>query len=106
MCGCFKADLQRLLSEINEGDSSHLDTDRPKPLHYAKDLETFVEEYKTDGLFDYSPGRSHTAFPNFTRETNFKSPYKLGKVLKCHSDKMDRWANIRERSQHNRPTNI
>ena len=42
MSGCYKADLERLFMEISDGDGSHLNTDRPKPLHYARDLELFV----------------------------------------------------------------
>ena len=54
MCGCYEAALERLFMEISDGDGSHhLNTDQPKPLHYARDLELFAQEYQPDALFDY-----------------------------------------------------
>jgi hypothetical protein len=94
--GAFGQLVDTLLASALIGEEhEHTRDSKTRWERFRDDIQSGIEDFNDDGLFQYCPPRAHTAFPNISRICSLKNPFKLGKVLKFLSCEMDMWENIR-----------
>ncbi|XP_030852129.1 uncharacterized protein LOC100893251 [Strongylocentrotus purpuratus] len=93
MSGPFGSSLDAMLTNANVVDMGAKYQKQRRNV-YEDDIVRFVEEYEQDALFDYLPGREHSAFQGFVHDGKVHDPKKLGKKLKQLSNNLDMWKNM------------
>ncbi|XP_072170943.1 uncharacterized protein [Diadema setosum] len=61
---------------------------------YEENIERFTKEFQPDALFDYIPGRQHSALGTFEVNLPMEKPKKFGRKLQALSEILDVWKNI------------
>ena len=93
MCGPFGREIDRLFALAGLGDAN-ISPPGKKPDWYGDDIISFVEEYASDHLFAYMPGRSHFGFDRFSVKSDVNSPMALGNKLAEFSKDLDFWEEV------------
>jgi hypothetical protein len=97
--GGFGREIDRMFHAAMFGYESYTKRPKHKP-HYAHDVMQFVEEFRSDGLFDYFPPREHDAFPQYVDNSNrIKSPIRFGRHLVSLSEDIDYWRHRASRAR-------
>lgn len=87
MGGRFESSLDAMLTNANVDMGVRHQKERRNG--YEDEIVRFVEEYEQDALFDYIPGREHSAHQRFVHRSKVHYPKKLGQKLKQLSNNLD-----------------
>ena len=87
--GSFGRDLEQMLLQ-------NVGSDRqgfiPDCNHVSNsDVRVFLNEYQTDRLWDYLPGRVHEGFADIKHEWKIRNPAAFAKKMSALSEKLDLW---------------
>jgi hypothetical protein len=88
MSGPYGKHLDQLFADVGIADMQALPA-RSRGNAYMADIQRFVEEYQSDALCDYLPGRKHDGFGEYESTSRLQDPIGLGKKLKQLSTRMD-----------------
>ena len=88
MSGPYGKQLDQMFHDVGIADMQ-AKAARTKGNAYMSDVQRFVEEYQSDALFDYLPGRKHHGFEDYEPKKLIKDPVGLGRKLKEMSHRMD-----------------
>nr|XP_054771136.1 uncharacterized protein LOC129279050 [Lytechinus pictus] len=61
---------------------------------YNQGIQRFTKDYQSDALFDYIPGREHSAFGVFESSCQVENPKRLGRKLQSLSAELDMWKSV------------
>ncbi len=103
MGGGYGKEIDRLFDQAICNHPVKYDVQTKKPSAHRKDIESFLETYQEEALFDYCPPRQHHGFENYIDESaRVERPTDLARRLVKLSTDYDFW---RYRAQRARPAN-
>ena len=95
MAGPLTRELDKVFAH-NIGEC-HTQTSSRKDPDYTQDIQKFIATYRKKKLFDYIPGREHSAFPKFKFQPTIDNPKKLKAKIKEIMKNMDSARNVQLR---------
>ena len=70
--------------------SSYLSRVTSSSCRRTEDVSRFVQEFKTDELFRFKPGRKHSGFSSFRYQQRVREPERMGRCMRRLREELDR----------------